>query len=333
MNIHTRYRQLEDIVIIFTWVCTIFSLIIFIATTFLMYVAPGFIDGHLLSQKYFDLRFILLFLLIINSIGYVCAFVSSLRFPSMIQVLSPISLLFKVPLSILFGYFIWISFSFFNMMGYLGLLLLIALLFLLLVSFNSYYIHSYHTFSDFVAWALSIGLTQSMKTIRAARGQMRQLLMMTLLLFICSSVIFVINYKNDKFEKWLRNQFYIVSVIPSNTMHAELVTITGYNFGWPRSDQRWRLRSTSGDLIPQVWTDTEITFVVPLHLKEGQQYIWIQRPAKKDPLASESEESNHVPINVLSRFVYYPESGDSILQKIWKRVQLKTHEAYSLIKL
>lgn len=147
---------------------------------------------------------------------------------------------------------------------------------------------------------------------------------------LISISLFFISYTGAKYlkgkivqENRLRDRLYIQRTIPTKTTHAEKVILKGHNFGWGSiNDKRFTLMSTDGP-INQVdkWEDNTIVFIVPLHLHGGKRQIWIKKPA--DQLNSQSKiiQSNHVVIEVFSRFDFYPAQDDTFIGKVYKKVR------------
>lgn len=125
-------------------------------------------------------------------------------------------------------------------------------------------------------------------------------------------------------ENQLRTTLYIHSITPIKTTHAEKVTMKGYNFGW-RGNDRSRLMSSDGQIPTHLWTNTDIEFEIPLHLREGTREIWVERPIDETEKSSPVITSNHKPIIIVSRFIFYPALNDSLGTKIIKRVRLYIH--------
>lgn len=121
----------------------------------------------------------------------------------------------------------------------------------------------------------------------------------------------------------IRNGFTLASIEPNSLTHAQTVKLKGFNLGWgTQSDPRFRVLSSSGP-IPQIieWTENTITFIAPLHLREGTQYIWAQRP--KDPSNKKSTiiKTNAISAQVYSRFDYYPDLGEDKKQRAFKKIK------------
>lgn len=115
-----------------------------------------------------------------------------------------------------------------------------------------------------------------------------------------------------------KSQLYIKAVSPSKTAHAETINILGYNFGW-RTNDKYKLMNDLGEIPVSEWTNEKITFVVPLHLKEGLNNLWIQKPDEKDP--KKIILSNKIQMTIVSRFSLYPLEDDPL----WKRALKKAN--------
>lgn len=156
----------------------------------------------------------------------------------------------------------------------------------------------------------------------------------TILFAICSSLIFLVsllvtgkilynNIPQQVFrQRHLREGFYVKSIAPSTTTHAQVITINGYNFGWRiDDDKRYRVMSKDGELSQvSEWTETKITLTVPLHLQPGKKELWVVKPHLDEHGKSiKSLNSNKRVLTVLSRFDFYPEAGDTKLERGLKK--------------
>lgn len=117
-------------------------------------------------------------------------------------------------------------------------------------------------------------------------------------------IIFKIN-QYFEYQNQLKRKFVITKIIPKNTTYAQEVALQGYNFGW-RLNKPSELMSKDGIINDiELWTDNEIRFIVPLHLKEGKSVIWLERPID-DSSNSAILKSNQVNLNIISRWEFYP---------------------------
>ncbi len=117
-------------------------------------------------------------------------------------------------------------------------------------------------------------------------------------------IILKINQYFD-YQNQLRKSFFITKIVPKNTTYAQEVVLQGYNFGWRLNNLS--LLMTKDGVINDIklWTDNEIRFIVPLHLKEGKSSIWLEKP-ENDSSHSAILKSNQVNLNVISRWEFYP---------------------------
>ena len=123
-------------------------------------------------------------------------------------------------------------------------------------------------------------------------------------------------------ENIFRKKFSIIKVEPKIATHVQMVKLEGYNFGW-KSDRnrRYRVMSDHGQIQPiEEWTNESIKFKVPLYLSPGRKTIWIERP-NDDPQRRKVLKSNSIQLDVISRFIIYPDIYDSKLDRIVKRMK------------
>jgi len=117
-------------------------------------------------------------------------------------------------------------------------------------------------------------------------------------------IIFKINQYFD-YQNQLRKSFVITKIVPKNTTYAQEIVLQGYNFGW-RLNKPSELMTKDGAINDiKLWTDNEIRFIVPLHLKEGKSFIWLEKP-ENDSSHSAILKSNQVNLNIISRWEFYP---------------------------
>jgi len=142
---------------------------------------------------------------------------------------------------------------------------------------------------------------------RITGNQIRRVLPILILTSFIFILIFsmVVNQLNQEIK--FRGSLHIKDVHPKQTIYASLVEIRGYNFGWnPSNDRRYKLNSSYGEIFTNDWTNESIKFPVPLHLKEGQVAVWLERP---DDDQKKILISNRVSFLLLDRREFYPQEG------------------------
>ena len=117
-------------------------------------------------------------------------------------------------------------------------------------------------------------------------------------------IIFKINQYFD-YQNQLRKSFVITKIVPKNTTYAQEVILQGYNFGWDLNNLSSLMTKDGAINDIKLWTDNEIRFIVPLHLKEGKSFIWLEKP-ENDSSHSAILKSNQVLLNIISRWEFYP---------------------------
>ena len=106
------------------------------------------------------------------------------------------------------------------------------------------------------------------------------------------------------YQRKLRENLTIMSVVPVKTTLAQKVKLQGYNFGW-RVNKKDKLMSNYGPVLVDEWKGEELIFIVPLHWKEGKVKLWIEK--NKDDIPEEKLiKSNVVRLKVLSRWDFFP---------------------------
>lgn len=70
----------------------------------------------------------------------------------------------------------------------------------------------------------------------------------------------------------------IEAVEPSIVYRANKVVIYGKNLGFKPNEEQLKLLSQYGEVQKDTWTDHEIVFTVPLHWRDGQIHLWINKP-------------------------------------------------------
>ncbi len=120
--------------------------------------------------------------------------------------------------------------------------------------------------------------------------------------------------------KFLKHELYIKEIVPSHSILGEVVTLKGYNFAWKTSND-YNINSTYGTIPTHKWSDEIIEFNIPLHLKEGLNEIWVEKPVD-DSHPKKIIKSNTVELYLLSRQQFYTTKSDSLNTKIIKKLKL-----------
>jgi len=140
-----------------------------------------------------------------------------------------------------------------------------------------------------------------------------------LIITLISGFLILKSYQFAKKQKQIKDSLSIIKIDPSTSTVAEKVILKGYNFG-QRENVGDKLMSNYGKIDDiKLWINNQIEFVVPLHWKEGNVIIWIEKQ-KNDEL-SKLIISNSVELSLVSRWNYYPTLED------------KENDRYFLIRL
>lgn len=123
-------------------------------------------------------------------------------------------------------------------------------------------------------------------------------------------------------ENLIRKQLHITKITPAKAIHTQRVLVEGYNFGWKReADTRYKIMSTDGPIrLLEEWTNERLEFIVSLETPVGRKNLWIERPTD-NPRNKKVVKSNMVTLDVMSRFVLYPESGDTKFERGLKKLK------------
>ena len=146
-------------------------------------------------------------------------------------------------------------------------------------------------------------------------------------------IIFKIN-QYFEYQNQLKRKFIITKIIPKNTTYAQEVILQGYNFGWRLNNLSLLMTKDGAINDIKLWTDNEIRFIVPLHLKEGKGFIWLEKP-ENDSSHSAILKSNQVFLNIISRFEFYPSqiNYDDSFYPIQRENLLKRIKRFLFFKL
>lgn len=130
-------------------------------------------------------------------------------------------------------------------------------------------------------------------------------------------LLFVNIKKESDYKHTLTSSLFIEQVTPKKTTYAYKVAVQGYNFG-DTPGEKFKLFSTYGPVTVDEWTNSKITFTVPLDWKEGSVLLWIERPNRHDN--KRIETSNDIEFELLDRWNFFPREHDSKQTRIYKRI-------------
>ncbi|VVA44496.1 membrane hypothetical protein [Candidatus Roizmanbacteria bacterium] len=154
-----------------------------------------------------------------------------------------------------------------------------------------------------------------------------------LIIGLSGLIILGVNQYLD-FQNQLRRSFTITKILPKNTTQAENVSLKGYNFGWKLGDKD-KLMSNDGQINDiKLWTNDEIRFAVPLHLKDGKNIIWLEK-SESDSSNSAILKSNKVTLNIISRWEFYPSqiNYENLFYPLQKENLIKRIKRFLFFKL
>ncbi len=154
-----------------------------------------------------------------------------------------------------------------------------------------------------------------------------------LIIGLSGLIILGVNQYLD-FQNQLRRSFTITKILPKNITQAENVSLKGYNFGWKLGDKD-KLMSKDGEINDiKLWTNDEIKFNVPLHLKDGKNIIWLEK-SESDSSNSAILKSNKVTLNIISRWEFYPSqiNYENLFYPLQKENLIKRIKRFLFFKL
>ncbi len=193
-------------------------------------------------------------------------------------------------------------------------------IFLILSMFLLFYLPQLGVFySTFNFYYLKSLLYSHGKKRLTAKALSRNILIISFTYFIFALVILLVSnyltYKNT-----LRRSFYITDVNPHQVIYASLVELKGFNFGWKTDDDKgYKLSSKYGEIAVKDWTDSLVSFDVPLHLKEGPVTVWLEKP--KNEKSNEIFASNKISFMLLDRRELYPQKNADFFERAIKKIR------------
>ncbi len=221
-------------------------------------------------------------------------------------------------ISVLLGYFLAINDVPPDLLQIFSLVSIASFFILLLPSLvNSYALFNFLQYKQFFSTSSKLQQLDSKNNLI--------FITISLFIFIINNILFVniaINYLNGNAakESALRTVLYLKRVTPDTTTIAERATIYGYNLGW-KTDPRSKVMSSDGEIPSSIWTNEQIYFEIPLHVREGTREIWILKPKNEDDPNSTIINSNRIQIKIEPRFKYNADSNDSFIERQIKKVK------------
>jgi hypothetical protein len=120
------------------------------------------------------------------------------------------------------------------------------------------------------------------KTFRAYKKDRLAFIKRVLFVIILVIVIKKVNYQiNHYFVRLSRNP-KIYTIEPRIVYRSTRIIMRGYNLGWKPDDLALKLNSTYGEVEKDFWSDSKIIFTVPLHWKDGEVELWVEKPIEWD---------------------------------------------------
>ena len=210
--------------------------------------------------------------------------------------------------SLLFSIVLWQFYSIFSFLNYFGVIVLF-LFFLLYLPLSTKYLNSI----DFDKLKLFIISSKKISKIRLVE---RILYTLVVLLLIHISIIAADGQIRayNHYQVLLSRYPKIKNIKPEIVYYANKVVLTGRGFGWKGTiDTNFKYKNGNIDIF--LWTDTKVIFVVPLHWKEGDLDIWIQKPIEWDGKKM-IVKSNVIKLHLISRDDGWDKNDDAYFEQL-----------------
>jgi len=177
--------------------------------------------------------------------------------------------------SFLLSIILWKFYFVFSSFGYLGLIILF-LFFLLYLPLSTNYLNSidFNKLKSFIFPSINLSRIRLIERI---------LYILTILLLIHTLVVAAdgqIRAFNHHLI-FLSRLPRIKDIKPKIAYYGTKVILTGRRFGWG-GEINTNFKNREGNIDITLWNDTKVIFTVPLHWKEGDLDIWIQKPIEWD---------------------------------------------------
>ncbi|MBI5122357.1 hypothetical protein HZA75_00700 [Candidatus Roizmanbacteria bacterium] len=219
--------------------------------------------------------------------------------------------------SLLLSVVLWKLYFVFSSLGYLGLIILF-LFFLLYLPLSTSYLNSidFNKLKSFIFPSINLSKIRLVERI---------LYILTVLLLIHTLVV-----ASDGQIRALNHHLILLSrypqiknVKPKIVYYGSKVILLGRGFGWG-GEINTKFKNREGNIDITLWNDTKVIFTVPLHWREGDLDIWIQKPIEWDGKKMVIK-SNLVKLRLISRDDGWGKDDDEYFEQL-KQLDKETLE-------
>ncbi len=210
--------------------------------------------------------------------------------------------------SLLLSVVLWKLYFVFSSLGYLGLIILF-LFFLLYLPLSTSYLNSidFNKLKSFIFPSINLSKIRLVERI---------LYILTVLLLIHAFVV-----ASDGQIRAFNHHLILLSrypqiknVKPKIVYYGSKVILLGTGFGWG-GEINTKFKNREGNIDITLWNDTKVIFSVPLHWKEGNLDIWIQKPIEWDGKKMVIK-SNLVKLRLISRDDGWGKEDDEYFEQL-----------------
>lgn len=196
-------------------------------------------------------------------------------------------------ISFILSVLLWQFFSVLYFLGYVGLIILFIFFLFYFPLANIYF--SSINFNEIKRFIISDKKKTTLYIIENILFAIVVLLLIHIFVILLDRQI--VSYSH--YQLFLTRHPQIQSIKPKIVYYNSKIVLTGKNFGWGKNnDAKFMYKGGSVDIT--LWTDSKVIFTVPLHWKEGDITIWMQKPIEWDG-GKKLIKSNMVTIELISR--------------------------------
>ncbi|MFA5770200.1 MAG: hypothetical protein WC894_01735 [Patescibacteria group bacterium] len=188
---------------------------------------------------------------------------------------------------------LWKLYFVFSALGYLGLIILF-LFFLLYLPLATSYLNSID-FEKLKSFTFPSTNLPKIRLVEHILYILVVLLVIHTFIVISDGQIRAINHQLVLLSRYPR----IKNLKPKIVYYGSKVVLLGKGFGWG-GEINTKFKNKEGNIDITLWNDTKVIFAIPLHWKEGDLDIWIQKPIEWDGKKIVIK-SNLVKLHLISR--------------------------------
>jgi len=210
--------------------------------------------------------------------------------------------------SFLLSIILWKLYFVFSFLGYLGLIILF-LFFLLYLPLSTSYLNSidFNKLKSFIFPFINLSKIRLVERILYI---LTVLLLIHILVVASDGQIRALNHHLIFLSRLPR----ITNVKPKIVYYGSKVILLGKGFGWG-GEINTKFKNREGNIDITLWNDTKVIFTVPLHWREGDLDIWIQKPIEWDGKKMVIK-SNLVKLRLISRDDGWGKEDDEYFEQL-----------------